>query len=309
MRHQIFRDMGLQMKPNDKSVNELLAQIDAVKKPVPPKRRWIAGSAVAACLAVSVTTALLLPKMAGHRYISIVPPSNSVGTISKIPGWEERSLPSKFDTMTIGGALFTSSEKKIAPSSIADFLFKTKLTGYDYTDPNYYIDREKAKKYEIDAEVYAVNSVSPNCLVAVKYNGHDDFYSFTFNNYVPKTLGELIDNLNLTENLTFQTVFYDDELKMEYTIPDQTKIWDFLLANRSASSINAQELGQFGGEMGIKISLDVLPCEPGTTIGISKSGYLFTNIMGSLKAFQIGENQANAFINDVLENWNGKVIK
>lgn len=80
------------------------------------------------------------------------------------------------------------------------------------------------------------------------------------------------------------------------------------MSNQSAECSNFQSTGQSGGELGINVSMRTIPEDIETYIGISKSGYLFVNILGSMNVFNIGEEKINAFIDYVFENGQGKEI-
>lgn len=314
MKCELFHTMSEQMVPDERVVNELLMKIRRAEKPV-QNRKWIIGAAAAAaCVAIGIPSAILVPKIWGPT------PGNSIAgnseeptkNIALITGWNERSYPSKYDSMTIDGELFSSTLGEIDKDQLGEFLFETTLIGYDYTDPNYYIDREKAKEYKINADVYAVKGVNQRYIVAAQYEGQDGFYTYIPNGYVPETLGEFVNNLNLKETLTIDTILYESEkdgrkITTEYALPDYSVFWDLLAENASAKYEDPNELKKFGGELGIQVSMDIA-AETEKHIGISKNGYLYTNIYHTGKAFYIGEDNTTAFINYVLASGSGKEV-
>lgn len=294
--------MCAQMEPNEKLVEDLMRNIGRQQKNSFIKSKWILG--LAACLGVVAAAFLWLPAMLyGHSFQTASMPESVTPDTQRIPSWEERSLPSKFDRLLVDGNLFIATERTVDETKIGSFLFHTTMTGYDYTDIHYYVDIEKATPYKIDAEVYALQSVSRECMVAVKYDGQDAYYSFTWNSYIPDTLGGFMDRLNLREYLVIETLHYEGEPETAYTLPDDDLIWKFLQENSGAPYVNPTAAGRIGGELGIKVSMDILPQDAETFIGLSRSGYLFTNLFGGkLWAFQLGEEETGAFMDDALEN-------
>jgi hypothetical protein len=315
MKSNIFYDMGKQMTPSDQVVNELLSKIQHAEKISKSNKRWAIGTV--ACVAIAIPVAMAFLKVPGISSGLGVPSSEtSMRTLqnpngidnntAKIPSWAERSYPSRYDTLYMDGKLFTSTKGKIEKGKLDRFLFQTTLTGYDYTDPNFYIDKKNAKQYKLNAAAYSVKGINQKFMVAIQYENQDGFYSYIPNDYVPKTLGEFIDNLNLKENLTIGTIQYESEKdgqkqKATYALSDVSAVWDILLKNTSAKYVNPNGLGVFGGEMGIKVSMNIA-AEKDDYISVSKSGYLFTNIYKTMKAFYIGEDNATAFTNYVLKN-------
>ncbi len=52
------------------------------------------------------------------------------------------------------------------------------------------------KAYSINADIYSVKNFDPDCIVAVNFEGTDEYYIYTNAYYSPKTLGDFINTLD-----------------------------------------------------------------------------------------------------------------
>lgn len=268
---------------------------------------WI-GIAAGCVGAIGIFSAIMIPTLSKPSSKNVLPDwfySSMSKGIAKISGWEELDLPGKYPDLLVGEELFTPTHDTIPEEEVGDFLFETTLTGYDPTDPAYYTDRENAKSCTTGADVYTVKGMEPDYLVAVQYEGEDGFYTYFPNAYVPETLGEFATNLHLKENLKIESIVYEAENgKQNYTIADSSALWDIVFANTSAQYSDPNDtkiFSQFHSDLSIKVSMEIV-AEPSASISISKNGYLFTNLYKTGKLFYIGEENAAAIIQYVLDN-------
>lgn len=284
---------------------------------------WKAGAALTVW-AAGVAAFTFLPNLVGNSDTlaslengSFVQVDNDItgstsdfsDVVATIPKWEERTISSQFDRIDTDGGFFTATQETLNSSDINELLFTTTLTGYDLTDPNYYLDITKAKQYKKDVEVYSVKSIGSEFLLAIKYDGYEGFYSFIPGNYNPETLGDFIEDLNLRENLAFSGMLnYDREYPMSdeaYPLPDSDYIWDFLLSNNDAVCQVPDELDNSGdlftkNRININISMNIAG-QYEECFSITENGYIFTNLYGS-KTFYIGADKAKAFADYVLKH-------
>lgn len=232
--------------------------------------------------------------------------------IAKMSSWEELDLPGKYPDLLIGEKLFTATHHTIPKEKVGEFLFQTTLTGYDTADPTYYKDKENARQETIDADVYAVQGIGRDYLVAVQYKGADGFYTYSPHSYTPQTLGEFVANLNLRENLQIKSIAYvSGNQEQQYTVTDAKPLWDIVFANSSASYYDPNDTDIFNefhacDKLTIEVSME-LAGEPDASISVSENGYLFTNLYQSGKLFYIGEENAAAVMRYLLDSSQGKV--
>ncbi len=60
----------------------------------------------------------------------------------------------------------------------------------------------------LGAEVREISGISQNCAIAVRYDGMEEWYSAQKREYAPQTLGELVGEMGLKEDLDVGPVYY-----------------------------------------------------------------------------------------------------
>lgn len=237
-------------------------------------------------------------------YRQSLPSSSDREAAYTMPIWDDLSYPEKFSELTYKNVNFITTKAKIDKSEIKDFISKTSLNG---TDTN------TKKVYKISAEIYSVKSIESKFLIAVKYEGQNDFYSFIDDSYVPATLGDLIDDLDLHNNLILNNKIYysywkdgimtnNNYIQMEYSLPNASVVWDLLLSDRTAT-IKSSELYSTP-EMDISIDVKIVG-QSNISLAVTKDGYLQTNIFNTAKVFYIGQDKTKVFVDYVLKNGHG----
>ena len=132
--------------------------------------------------------------------------------------------------------------------------------------------------------------------------------------YKPATLGEFIDALNLRENLSVGTVYYDyfdennEHVNVEFTGLTVDKVFEMLLFDGSIANVENYDTMWFHRIMGISVDVAVLGYK-NISIAVTEEGYVTTNILDTGKAFYIGEEKVQAFVNYVMENCEGLEIR
>ena len=171
------------------------------------------------------------------------------------------------------------------------------MSGYDiYED----------KTYTINAKVFSVKNISTDCAVAVKIGDEDKYYVYVNVWYTPETLGDFIDAIDMKNTVSFGKAYknYTDYDKNEHVNVvfadfDDSIVWNMLLDDTAVKNI---EYDRFD-EMLISISVDIpLLGYKNISLGVSKDGYIVTNIMSTQKCFFIGKEKAEAFADYVSEN-------
>jgi len=265
--------------------------------------KWLVP--ITTCLAVVIA----IPILASHWNVSSP-------EIAKVVPWNEKTITQKFNLLTFNGFEYTVSivsygaeytTLEVDYSKVGMFLGNAMLRGYDVGDGD--------KEYMESCEVFAIKSVSKECAVAVKYEGHSGYYPFVNHYYFPQTLGNLIDDLNLRENLVFTTIhneyFENGVFTMAtYSIDADSIIWEMLLSDTSLP--NQAENNQYNpmwfvSLMSVGVDIEVIGCR-NVSIAVSENGYLQTNILGTAKSFFIGKDKVQAFVNYVLGNGSKSII-
>ena len=223
-------------------------------------------------------------------------------------------ITQKFSTVMFNGVEYSvstvlldpsgseSGTLEIDPAEIAELIGVSTSSGHDVYDDY--------KKYTINCEIYSMRSISSECAIAVKYEGHDGYFPFKNPHFIPETLGDLIDGLNLRENLVFNRIHYDyfeDDIYVSsvYTLPDYSVIWDLLLSDTTVR--NETDVMNTVSIMGISIDINVVGYR-NISLSVNDSGFLRTNILDTGKSFYIGEDTVQAFVGYVISNGNGTVV-
>lgn len=213
----------------------------------------------------------------------------------EIPKWDEMTITEQFTKYTpegYTGKYYVKNiilDESIIGYKVADVTFK----GYDvYTDTHYYKD----------AEVYKINGIAEECGLAVKYEGTDVYYTSQNFSYRPKTLGELIEGMNLDETLGFGNIYTRDNSLVYYDVDDGT-IWNMLLTDGSPENIAYTDYPQFPNkQLGISIYVPVLGVS-NLSLTVDADGYLWTNISMQGSMFCIGKDKTDAFVEYVEQNY------
>ncbi len=327
MKSNIFNNMREQMKMSDKTLDELYEKISKKKnktRELKYIRKYTFGIA---SLAIIIFVSVMLPQTKKIWFVNSFfnsentnlsvetnEDSSSIESITSeifiMPQWNDITLVEKFRTIDYNGIEYISSSKDV----IDEMAIGKKLS--DITTKGYDNSLGEAKEYSINCSLYTLNNISPDCAIAVKFEGEDKYYPYLNGFYVPKTLGDFLNDLNLDENLEFNNSFEytyikeDELIIMRYTLPSTTVIWNMLLNDVNVKNTDSEtKLGL------IDIGLDVITCsinvktigKKNISLAVTENGYLTSNILSSATFF-IGKESVNSFIDYVINNGTGIVI-
>lgn len=271
------------------------------------KRIWMKWTAIAACLCVTVlgTIGLLNRSNEPSWPIKEVPYNpESSGDIAQVPKWEEMLVSQKFSELIWIQGTYSSRASSVEERKIAEKLEDVVLCGTDYNTK---------KEYSAEAEVYTIAGVSSECAVAVKFVDQEGYWVYVNPYYQPETLGHLIDALDLQENMAVGSVWYSYEkksgsiAKVEFTGLDVSTVFDILLQDTTVPFVSDYNFTVLVGEMSISINIPLLGYE-NISLSVTQDGYLTTNMLDTGKAFYIGENAVNEFMDYVFEHCEGYEI-
>lgn len=150
---------------------------------------------------------------------------------------------------------------------------------------------------KVNAEVYEIKNIDTECNVAVKFEGLNEYRLYHNARYSPKTLGEMLDKLNLYENMSFGTAYVGVE-HIQYEF-DTDMIWKILLSDRESRCV--RDFALPGNDMAITVHVPFFGMT-NLSFGVSKEGYIRTNIIAGGVCFYVGKDKTQAFFNYVLEN-------
>lgn len=228
-----------------------------------------------------------------------------------VPRWNEMSISQQFGEVEYTNNKYSSRIAKISKNNIIKNIGNTTLTGYDtYTETTY------SKK----GDLYSIKGIAEKCAIAVKFEGDTDYYVYVNSYYRPKTLGEFIEVLNLKDNISFGTIYYnywdkdsEENINVEFYDVDNEIIWNKLFSNLNLENIYSDnDTGKYTSErfsQSISISVDIpLLGYKNISVSLTDKGYMLTNILDTGKGFYIGEDKVQEFLNYIKENYDGYKI-
>ncbi len=297
---------------NEKYIEEA-EEFQLMKKAKKPA--WLKWVPMAACLcliAVGITTFALF-KVAHPWPVKFVrmpgAPGVEVPFIGEpIPRWEDRPIYGQYSTVEWNGTGYDSRSAELPAERIGEFLGDVTAKGWD----DYAEMKGENGERQISAKVYAVTKISAECMVAVQYEGTDTWYAFWNSYYKPQTLGQLMQDLNLYEEVVFDTIHYSfhnafgDHVSVRFENVDDQIIRSWLLSDVEAKEVYDQmELYEQPRRiMGISVDIPILGIE-NISLSVQEAGYIKTNIVSTGALFYIGEENTQGFVDYVLNQCEG----
>lgn len=292
---------------NDKYIDE------AVHYQKNRKKRWLPVCAAAACIC------LIAGSVVGVRYknehpwpVKTVVAADSApvpsAEVAIVPHWEDMAIYEQFYDIEFNGISYSARRGVVPVDRLGESLGTITARGWDeYAD----IAGEDANRY-ISAELFTITKINPECAIAVRYEGHDTVYACVNSYYRPETLGQFVEDLNLLEEISFGTVYY------EWRSPSgrRTTIWfddvddqiirDMLLTEGDAENVyDESALHTIPRKiMGASVNIPLLGYK-NISLSVQEDGYIKTNILDTGKLFYIGEDNTQAFVDYVTEHCEG----
>lgn len=266
---------------------------EALESPHQKRRRIRLFAMGAACLALisGVFFALRGGPAAG--------PLPSSGEIYVMPRWEDMPLYRQYGQIDWDGANYYAA-CPVDAGAVGALLGGGTASGHDV-----YEDRD----YSTPCAVYALSGISPAAAVAVRYESRDGFYTCRAGDYSSDTLGDLIDDLGLEQNLELGLVYYDGAYQdpgraLSYRLPDPAAAWDLLLGDRALKNEGS---GHYTASlMGFSVTVEVLGIH-NLSLSVNGEGYLQTNLISTGASYYIGEEKVRAFLDYVFTH--GEVVE
>lgn len=180
------------------------------------------------------------------------------------------------------------------PSLASEQLGTCDGIGYDtYTE----------KEYREVFEVWSINGISPDLMIAVKMDGQ--YYSFKYDTYdPPTTFGEVLDAYSLPQQLSLtQFGVYDAGRETGYySLSEDDYIWQLLSDCKDASFVEDGVWERVGKDY---ISFTSTSGALGVykrAFYVSEDGYISTNIFDWAYTFEIGPEMAKEIIDFATSN-------
>lgn len=224
--------------------------------------------------------------------------------LATVPKWNELTITQQFFSFKYNERNYTIRYATLAEEMIDKKIGNVVLKGYDsYTKTT----------YTHNASGYIVKSFPTECIIAIKYEGTNEYYVAINTSYRPTTLENFMNDLNLKEIVSFGTVYYDyfstdkDGNKhyesIEFPDVNNDIIWEMLFDDLSVENVHDDKT-YHSPIMGISVDIPLLGYK-NISVSVSEDGYLTTNILGTGKTFYIGKEKVESFVNYIIENYNG----
>lgn len=225
-------------------------------------------------------------------------------SLAIVPKWDELTITQQFSLFKYNEKNYNIRYAAIPEEMIGKKIGNVVLEGYDtYTKTT----------YTHNATGYIVNSFPTECVIAIKYEGTNEYYVAINTSYRPTTLESFMKDLNLKEIVSFGTIYYEyfstdkDGIKhyenIEFPNVNDDIIWQMLFDDISVENVHSDR--EFHSRI-MSISVDIpLLGYKNISVSVSEDGYLMTNILETGKTFYIGKEKVQKFVNYIIENYDG----
>ncbi len=201
--------------------------------------------------------------------------------------WEYLDLHNQYTHVDFNGKKYTTHSANVDKSYIGESLGVIEVFGFDPIDDD--------KQYSKSFEFFKLNAISGDTLIAA-YMG-DRYVLFKDDDYTPpETLGEFINQFDLTKNLELN--YFGDYKSFEnlgyYNTADNRLLWD-IFAKYGSSPLYKDDEHSWSRSGRDYISFTLTSDAFGAykkVMYITSDGYLSTNIFGPAYVYYIGESAA-----------------
>lgn len=220
--------------------------------------------------------------------------------------WSQKKIYVKFNTIDFNNDNYISNGVTIQYQNIGNYIKETNVTAYD----------DKNIEQMITAKVYEIKNISNKCAIAIQFENDINYYIYINLGYVPNTLDELVNDLNLKEIISISSIsynykYYDENGKeqnenIEFENVEKNDIWEILFYNLSLKNLDIEANLHREYIMSINCTISLLNSD--VYINVTNDGYLVTNILGTEKVFFIGNEKKQKFVNYIVNNYVGYKI-
>ncbi len=237
----------------------------------------------------------------------------SGGSPAPVPGWDELEIYGQYPNIPYNGLRYWAGGGVVPEEDL-----ESELGTIAAKSGGGYEGAEEDVERRLDARIWKIRGISQHCAVAVQYSGVSSWYSALNQDYVPETLGQFIDDLDLRENLVFGAAEYQyrsggEIIQVQFDSVDSARVWELLLSDRGAPNVPGyfenHPAEEYVFDLRLAVSLPILG-EENLGMTLWNNGYLETNLMSrTQKLFYIGEEAVEAFKDYVVNECEGYEIE
>ena len=309
------------------------------KKKKSRKALWISAGAVAACLAgmlllprishliqhgplcdcipgyqITPTPAVSTKYPLGLSYAGDFRERNDSGIVFSSRDsmwdwpWEYLFICGQYSQVEYNGITYMARTRHTG-DTVSESWIGAKLA--DYTAVGGYSAKTDSYLHSIHCELYELKGIVPDRFLAVKYEGHDEYYVFMQVRLdpleplnPPSTLGDLITDLNLTETFPLTSVYYDSE-RYSLSVADSAVLWEMFSRYADRGTIMT-DFAYRDLDLGKNVMTFTIDAE---ALGIynkawtlTSGGFLHTNIEDYGYYYKLGEDAVNELMNFALSH-------
>ncbi|MBQ3489863.1 MAG: hypothetical protein IJA86_04670 [Clostridia bacterium] len=256
-----------------------------------PFLKW---SALAACFCILImAAAIVIPLFkpeAGmdnplYKDVHIQEPEFAI-----VWPWEYKTIYEQYTSLSYQGKTYSGRAKEIRAELLGEALGSVQAKGYDiYTE----------KEYTENFEIYSINGISEQYLIAAEMDGK--FY--VFDAHEPNafaTLGEMMNAFAMEQNIQLDRFSVQDKNQKTkyYSLTDGGTVWEILDACKNAKAVNDTEWRPQTSYISFTVTSEALGVYR-NVMYITEDGYLWTNAFNYANIFEIGEDAAKRIIDHV----------
>ena len=194
--------------------------------------------------------------------------------MTKAPQWDEMTIDEQFLSFQQNGIEYVSRTTRIPTELVGSYLNDIVLTGQDYYTEEI---------HTANARVYQIEGISPECALAVRFQGYDNYLSYTSSDYLPETMGAFYDDLHLSETLSFGTVYHTDLARLDSY--DDAVLRAVFTDYRNCKCITDDQYHK--PLFSVSVSIELLGIH-NKSMKFTEDGYMTTNLMEWGYSFYIG---------------------
>lgn len=238
--------------------------------------------------------------------------SSSVQEVVELPHWDELDINGQYTRFEWQGYAYDTAGVGISAENLGEFLGEATASGVDeYTD----------EKHETKVSVYPIDKINEKTALAVKFDNSENCYVYYNQNYVPRTLGEFIDDLNLDENLkisdtaTCSTIENGYMTDRKYSNIDTSKLMEILLSGRNVPTESILDYNtfvegdRFEAALEFAVDIPILGIK-NLSLEITKGGFVHTNaFFHTSTLFYLGKDKTDSFVQYVKENCPSEITR
>ena len=152
----------------------------------------------------------------------------------------------------------------------------------------------------ITADMYAINGISSDFAVGIRFDIYDNTYLFIDNDYSPANLGDFLKDTSFMNETVFDIASkkakYKDPFDKQYPV-NAEKVFSFFEENMEAPAVNEDTII---GMTKMYVYFDYGTIGINNNFYVSSEGYITFKLMGNNFEFFIGKENVNKLVDELL---------